>query len=60
MTNVDVQSSVFIDNNKNNEIANSFMNTELQVEVNSTRSPNEQTKGMRNLIIDEENGLLLY
>lgn len=60
MTNVSPVESVFIDNNKNNEIGNSFIDTELQVEVNSTRSPNEQVKGMKNIIVDEENGLLLY
>lgn len=60
MTNVSPVESVFIDNNKSNEIGNSFIDTEFQVDVNSTRSPNEQVKGMKNVIVDEENGLLLY
>ena len=60
MLNVSPQESVFVDNNKNNEIADSFMDTELQVDVNSVRSPNEQIKGTKNVIVDEENGLLLY
>ena len=36
------------------------MDNELQADVNAIRSPNEQTKGMKNLIIDDEHGLLLY
>ena len=60
MTRVEPKNSVFIDNGKQNFLSDSFMNTELQVEINSTRSPNEQTKGMKNVIVDEENGLLLY
>lgn len=54
-----IENSVFVDK-VSPELSDGFMNTELQIELNATRSPNEQTKGMRNLIIDEENGLLLF
>ena len=51
---------VFVDGKNNNELVTGFMDTELQRDVNSSRSPNEQTKGMTNIVIDEENGLILY
>ena len=59
-TRVQPVESVFIDDDKNYELSNSFMDNELQADVNAIRSPNEQTKGMKNLIIDDEHGLLLY
>ena len=52
--------STFITENNSPDLITGFMDTNLQREVNSSRSPNEQTKGMKNLIIDDENGLLLY
>ncbi len=59
-TRVQPVESVFIDDDKNYELSNAFMDNELQADVNAIRSPNEQTKGMKNLIIDDEHGLLLY
>lgn len=60
LTKITPEESVFINNDKLNEIADTFIDTDLQVELNSVRSPNEQVKGMKNLIVDDENGLLLY
>ena len=60
ITNMEPVESVFVDGNNNNELVTGFMDTELQRDVNSSRSPNEQTKGMTNIVIDEENGLILY
>ena len=60
LTNMSPVESVFVDGNNNNELVTGFMDTELQRDVNSSRSPNEQTKGMTNIVIDEENGLILY
>lgn len=52
--------SQFITDNNPVTFISSINDDSLQREFNSTRSPNEQTKGMKNLVIDEENGLLLY
>ena len=52
--------SVFVDSDKDQELMTGFMDTSLQKDVNDIRSPNEQLKGMKNLIVDEENGLLIY
>ena len=60
LTNMQPVESVFVDSKNNNELVTGFMDTELQRDVNSSRSPNEQTKGMTNIVIDEENGLILY
>ena len=60
LTNMSPVESVFVDGKNNNELVTGFMDTELQRDVNSSRSPNEQTKGMTNIVIDEENGLILY
>ena len=60
LTNMQPVESVFVDGKNNNELVTGFMDTELQRDVNSSRSPNEQTKGMTNIVIDEENGLILY
>ena len=60
LTNMSPVESVFVDGKNNNELVTGFMVTELQRDVNSSRSPNEQTKGMTNIVIDEENGLILY
>lgn len=62
LTSVGVENSVFIDNSKNSNSPMLNQNTidDMQKDINSLRSPNEQTKGMRNLIIDDEHGLLLY
>ena len=60
LTNMSPVESVFVDDKNNNELVTGFMDTELQRDVNSSRSPNEQTKGMTNIVIDEENGLILY
>ena len=60
LTNMSPVESVFVDGKNNNELVTGFMDTELQRDVNSSRSANEQTKGMTNIVIDEENGLILY
>ena len=60
LTNMSPVESVFVDGKNNNELVTGFMDTELQRDVNSSRSPKEQTKGMTNIVIDEENGLILY
>ena len=60
LTNMSPVESVFVDGKNNNELVTGFMDTELQRDVNSSRSPNEQTKGMTNIVNDEENGLILY
>lgn len=60
LVDVEPTESTFIDTNNSPELMTSFMESSLQKEVNSSRSPNEQVKGMKNLIVDEENGLLLY
>ena len=60
LTNMSPVESVFVDGKNNNELVTGFMDTELQRDVNSSRSPNEQTKGMTNIVIDKENGLILY
>lgn len=60
LTNMSPVESVFVDGKNNNELVTGFMDTELQRDVNSSRSPNEQTKGMTNIVIDEENGVILY
>ena len=60
LTNMSPVESVFVDGKNNNELVTGFTDTELQRDVNSSRSPNEQTKGMTNIVIDEENGLILY
>ena len=60
LTNMEPVESIFIDSNKNNELVTGFMDTELQRDINSSRSPNEQTKGMTNIVVDDENGLILY
>lgn len=60
LVDVEPTESTFVGINDSPELITSFMETTLQKEVNSSRSPNEQVKGMKNLIVDEENGLLLY
>ena len=60
ITNMEPVESVFIDGNNNNELVTGFMDTELQRDINSSRSPNEQTKGMTNIVVDDENGIILY
>ena len=60
LTNRSAVESVFVDGKNNNELVTGVMDTELQRDVKSARSPNEQTKGMTNIVIDEENGLILY
>lgn len=60
LTNMEPVESIFVDGDKNNELVTSFMDTELQRDINSSRSPNEQTKGMTNIVVDDENGLILY
>lgn len=60
ITNMEPVESVFVDGNNNNELVTGFMDTELQRDINSSRSPNEQTKGMTNIVVDDENGIILY
>lgn len=62
LTNMSPTESVFVDKTDKTspELVTGFLNTDLQREINSSRSPNEQTKGMKNLIVDDENGLLIY
>ena len=60
LTNMSPVESVFVDGNNNNELVTGFMDTELQRDINSSRSPNEQTKGMTNIVVDDENGIILY
>ena len=60
ITNMEPVESVFVDCNNNNELGTGFMDTELQRDINSSRSPNEQTKGMTNIVVDDENGIILY
>ena len=60
LTNMEPVESIFVDGNKNNELVTGFMDTELQRDINSSRSPNEQTKGMSNIVVDDENGIILY
>ena len=60
LTNMQPVESVFVDGKNNNELVTGFMDTELQRDVNSSRSPNEQTKGMTNIVVDDENGIILY
>ena len=60
ITNIEPVESVFVDGNNNNELVTGFMDTELQRDINSSRSPNEQTKGMTNIVVDDENGIILY
>lgn len=60
LTNMEPVESIFVDGNNNNELVTGFMDTELQRDINSSRSPNEQTKGMTNIVVDDENGLVLY
>lgn len=62
LTDMEPVESVFVSANDKNspQLVNGFLNTDLQRDINSSRSPNEQTKGMKNLIVDEENGLLIY
>lgn len=60
ITSMEPVESVFVDGNNNNELVTGFMDTELQRDINSSRSPNEQTKGMTNIVVDDENGIILY
>lgn len=60
ITNMEPVESVFVDGNNNNELVTGFMDTELQRDINSSRSPNEQIKGMTNIVVDDENGIILY
>ena len=55
-----VKNHVFVDGNKDPDLVTNFMDTDLQKDVNSSRSPNEQTKGMSNIVVDDENGIILY
>lgn len=60
ITNVEPIESIFVDVNKDPDLVTNFMDTDLQRDVNSSRSPNEQTKGMSNIVVDDENGIILY
>lgn len=62
ITKVDPEKSVFIDSKQGRRTDFISGNTQssLQKNIDDIRSPNEQVKGMKNLIVDEENGLLIY
>lgn len=56
------EKSIFITgrNGARTRFMDTYDETKLQKNVNDRRSPNEQVKGQKNLIVDEENGLLIY